>query len=689
MNVEQFLSALQDLDDADLQAAGLAGGHFAANNPFTHHLPNPKLHSPAEAERAPDRDAVPILAEKRQRFGWRLAAAVLVLVLAAASTVLFLKHHRPGDTPGPSHAATPSGSSEPVTSSATELSPEPGGQANASNELPLDLDALEAKAENARVAEALRYLKDCEPSKKNDMTGFFAGKNLILVEANGFTKEMIDPERTPTLYRMATRGIAFTDYYAANYGSGTLAGEFAILSSVAPVGGSLSMKNSLDMEFVSFATRLRDQGYFTRAYCDDHSYDYYGRYNSYQHWGYEELIGVGNGLEQGLTKSWPYSDREMINFTLPQFIDRQPFSICYVAASGQGLYSWGGNAMSLKHREEVDALPCSETLKAYYAATLELELAMRDLVAGLTEAGIADDTVIVLAASTYPYALEQNDDYGNAEDYLAELYGYQPESVIQRDHSALLIWSGCLEGKGLQVTGPSCNLDIAPTLCNLFGLPFDSRLMLGRDVFSDRAPLVLWTNGSWKTDKGEYDAASKFAPPKEGQTPPTEYEQQTSSLVQQRLRYADALLETNLLKLLFTETELPPNGDDAWICAPAADPVAAVREALQTQSEKDYTLSLQIEELRLDEAEKQDVLAGSLDSQSAQRNGFGPENEAMASMEPEELAVVYARYTVEYDHTMTWWEDGALDQYFYLIRNQDGNWELYTVGYTQTLPTEH
>lgn len=682
MNANELLHALEQVDERYIRQAGAARRQAAEKQDAG---PRHFVYTDGGKPEAP----VPIRAERRSRL-WGAAAAALALVLAAGSVLLLLQSKRREEPAGPGQAASGPGEST-LASSAPEPqeAPEDPELRPEYNVLDLDLDALIAKAENVRVAEALRDLKSCEPSKTNDMTGLLAGKNLILVEANGFTKELIDPERTPTLYRMATRGIEFTDYYAANYGSGTLAGEFAILSGVAPVNGSLSMKNGLDKEIVSFGTQLREQGYFTRAYSHDHNYDYYDRNVTYRCWGYEELIGVGNGLEEGLTKSWPYSDREMIDFTLPQYLDKQPFSVCYVASSGQGAYSWGANAMARKHQDEVAELSCSETLKAYYAANLELELAMRDLIAGLTDAGIADDTVIVLTASQYPYALEKNDDYLNAEDYLAELYGFAPESVIQRDHNALLIWSGCLEDRDLRVTSPSCNLDIAPTLCNLFGLRFDSRLMLGRDVFSDREPLVLWTNGSWKTDKGEYDAASKFAPPTDERLEPTEYERQTSGLVMKKLQLAGALLETNLLDLLFSGTEAAPTADELWLCAPAADPVEAVREALQLQSEKDYTISLQIDELRLDEAEKQDVLAGRPDSQSALRNGFGQENEAMASMKPEELTVVYARYTVEYDHTKTWYEDGALDQYFYLVKTQDGNWKLWQAGYTQALPTEH
>lgn len=58
------------------------------------------------------------------------------------------------------------------------------------------------------------------------------------------------------------------------------------------------------------------------------------------------------------------------------------------------------------------------------------------------------------------------------------------------------------------VEAPSGALDLLPTLSNLFGLEFDSRLYMGRDVFSDAAPLVILPDGSWITERTMYDALS-------------------------------------------------------------------------------------------------------------------------------------------------------------------------------------
>ena len=57
------------------------------------------------------------------------------------------------------------------------------------------------------------YVASLTASKQNAFTGLFKDKNLIMITAEAFSSEVIDPVLTPTLYRLATKGIQFTDYY--------------------------------------------------------------------------------------------------------------------------------------------------------------------------------------------------------------------------------------------------------------------------------------------------------------------------------------------------------------------------------------------------------------------------------------------------------------------------------------------
>ncbi|HZH93965.1 MAG TPA: hypothetical protein VFD79_07660, partial [Tissierellaceae bacterium] len=68
-----------------------------------------------------------------------------------------------------------------------------------------------------------------------------------------------------------------------------------------------------------------------------------------------------------------------------------------------------------------------------------------------------------------------------------------------------------LYSKGMEpitVESPAWSLDILPTLSNLMGLDFDSRLMMGRDIFSDKPPLVFFSNRSFITDKGMFNSTT-------------------------------------------------------------------------------------------------------------------------------------------------------------------------------------
>ena len=235
----------------------------------------------------------------------------------------------------------------------------------------------------------------------------------------------------------------------------------------------------------------------------------------------------------------------MIDVTVPRYIDQQPFSIYYMTVSGHCMYSLNANAMAKKHYDEVADMDCSEAVKCYYASQLELEAAMASLVRQLEEAGIADDTVVVISSDHYPYGLERSGTWQNTSDYLAELYGVDRYDNFIRDHNALILWSGCLEDLDITVEEPVYSLDILPTLSNLFGLPYDSRLLVGRDVFSEETPLVLWPDFSWKTDKGLYNAQTGVFTPAEGVQAEKDYIDYISSVVRNKITYSRSVLDTD------------------------------------------------------------------------------------------------------------------------------------------------
>lgn len=425
------------------------------------------------------------------------------------------------------------------------------GEPYGKNQMDIDFEAL-AEKDGGKYAALDLYVASQEASSKNEFTGLFKGKNLIFITAEAFTEEAIDKKRTPTLYRMAHKGIRFIDYYQPS-SAGTTGGEYANIFGMLPTAGGSSMKKTATQyNWSTMASRLSEQGYYGKAYHNN-SYTYYDRDKTHVNLGFSDgYEGKGNGLESVLTAQWPESDLEMIQGTFPQYVDKQPFHIYYMTVSGHSLYEKNKNAMARKHWDMVENLNASEPVKTYLAAQIELDAAMEYLIEQLEKEGIAEDTVIVISTDHFPYGLDQNT---GALTYLTELYGKPIEDNLYRDHNRLIIWSGCLETMDpIIVNTPTSSMDILPTLCNLFDVEFDSRLLPGRDVFSDAQPLVFTLGYDWKTDKGTYLASKgKFIPNDPNEELPENYVQDMKAIVRDKITYSKGVLQQDYFRHIFGE----------------------------------------------------------------------------------------------------------------------------------------
>lgn len=419
------------------------------------------------------------------------------------------------------------------------------------NVLNIDFDALNKKA-NSKQKKLNEYVRNLTPSKQNEFTGLFKGKNMIFITAEAFSAELIDPELTPTLYRLATKGFQFTDYYQPA-SAGTTGGEYQNIFGMLPMDGGKSFKNTADhYNYYTIGTQLDLLGYYGKAFHNN-SYTYYSRNKTHVNIGYSDgFMGYGNGMEEYVKKAWPQSDYQMISGTVPTFIDKQPFNVYYMSVSGHNNYSPSSNSQTKKHWDRVQHLPYSDTIKGYYAANLDLEDALTWLVEELENKGIADDTVIVISSDHFPYGLDSDAPLGKMP-YLSELYGYEVLDYFQRDHNRLIMWCGILEDmEPIVIDSPTFSLDILPTLFNLFGIEYDSRLLPGRDVFSDTPALVYRTNYDWKTELGTYYASKgKFVPVSEDIVIPEDYVKTIKAIVKNRVSYCDGVLETDYFRHVF------------------------------------------------------------------------------------------------------------------------------------------
>ena len=458
-----------------------------------------------------------------------------------------------------------SGSAEPALSFDPVAAPLPDSPASADtpaeedpavnygvNALNLDFAALSQDSSRSDADRRIdAYLSSLMPASKNKYTGIFQGKNLILICAEAFSKEVIDEERTPALYRLASGGIQLEDYYQPFWGGSTSTGEYSFLTGIIPTrSDAMALSIGHNMYF-TMGNQLQRQGYFSRAYHNGDMF-YYSRNQTHPNLGYSKYIARNSGMENAVSEAWPPSDLEMFDYIAPGIVGKSPFSVYVMTFSGHCNYAYNSNAMSYKNREFGESLPFSDTVNAYLAANQELEYALEHLLSSLEEAGIADDTVICLTSDHYPYGLQKSSAWDNKADHLQELYGFAPDSNPARDHSSAIIWCGCLEkGEPITVSAPCSSIDLLPTLSNLFGLEYDSRMLAGRDVFSDAEPLVVWNDRSWLTERGYYDGETHQFTPADGFTDDPAYTKRINSLVTNKMAYSEYVVQHDYYKSIF------------------------------------------------------------------------------------------------------------------------------------------
>ena len=371
------------------------------------------------------------------------------------------------------------------------------------NVMNIDFNELIAKEKNDGVMALHEYFAYVRPTRQNKYTGMFKGYNLIMFTAEGFSPFAVDPVLTPTVYKMINEGFHFTEFYTAEWGVSTTDGEYVACTGLIPKSGVWSFFRSSNNHLpFTMGMQLKKLGYQTNAY-HNHTYSYYNRDKSHPNMGYT-YKGVGNGLVLPSNR-WPNSDLEMMEATIDEYIGNQPFHAYYMTVSGHLEYNFSGNAMAKRNKEAVADLPYSDSCKAYVACNIELDKALAYTLERLKAAGVAEKTVIVLSADHHPYGLLKE-----GFDGVSEFLGHKVEPNFELYRNHLIIYA---EGMApVTVDKPASSLDIIPTISNLLGLEYDSRLLMGRDILSDSDPLVILKNRSFLTDKGRYTRGDGFVP---------------------------------------------------------------------------------------------------------------------------------------------------------------------------------
>lgn len=407
----------------------------------------------------------------------------------------------------------------------------------------IDFDKLIKNEENNTIKEMHEYFSSQEASKKNKYTGMFKDKNLIVLVGESFSSLAIREDLTPNLYKLYKEGFQFDNFYTPIFPVSTADGEYITDTSLIPKEGVWSfLRVAGNYMPYSYANVFEKQGYSSNAY-HNHTATYYERDKYIETMGYNSYLAVGTGLEDRMdTSNWPNSDYEMVKTTVNDYINNEKFMAYYMTVSGHMNYTKIGNMMVYRNWDQVKDLPYSNKAKGYLAANIELDKAVGELLSRLEEAGKLEDTVIVISGDHYPYGLTLGE--------INELSTFERDDKFEKFRMPFLIWSGSMKGP-IKVEKIGSSLDVLPTVLNLFGAEFDSRLLMGRDILSDSDPIVIFSDRSFITDKGRYNSLTEQFTPNEGVTVEEGYVDKINTIIYKKYQMSRLILENDYYKHVF------------------------------------------------------------------------------------------------------------------------------------------
>ncbi len=349
------------------------------------------------------------------------------------------------------------------------------------------------------------YQEENNKKHSNEYTNMFKGKNLIFLQLEGMDKWIVNEENTPNLYKLMNSSINFNNHYSFyNGGGSTFNSEFAINTGfITPFSYTRNAYTFNKNNFpYTMAKLFKNEGYAVNAYHMN-SADYYSRGINYQNWGYDSY----NGLKDlgTYTDNDHYLDTELINNEVfyESIFNKENKFVDYIIT--YSVHTPFTNTKGVcKKVIEKDSLD----IKKNNIATTDDEIILSEedcvkiqaketddmvglLIQGLKDNGLYDNTVIVAYADHYLYTL--------TDQTILDKYKETSNNLI--NNTPLFIWSSNV--KKLAVNKVTSQLNVLPTVLNLFGIDHNDNYYIGEDALDKSYegivffPDYSWYNGSY------------------------------------------------------------------------------------------------------------------------------------------------------------------------------------------------
>ena len=343
----------------------------------------------------------------------------------------------------------------------------------------------------AQTEEIKTYFAQRPQKQKNEMTGAFAGKNVIMVLMESMDDWMITPEDTPTLYKLMQEGITFTDFYTPGFGTArTINSEFCANTGIyLPTTGDYVFDYVTNDFSQSIASQMAANGYTSEVF-------HYNSPDFYSRGVFEPAMGYGtyNYYEAFESDEDKLFD-DCLLFDIPEisekfFREGQTFNTI-ITRSAHLSYKYNEvlSHYALKQYPEYRGKYGSEEENCARVKAKLVDDMFARLLQELEKRNQLENTVIMAVTDHYTYG------YQNLQE-LYSLSGVDNKLLLEK--TPCFVWSA--ESPAMEVDKTLNTSDFLPTMLNLLGIdsPYS---YLGQDAFDPNYQgYALFPDGSWICD---------------------------------------------------------------------------------------------------------------------------------------------------------------------------------------------
>ena len=346
-----------------------------------------------------------------------------------------------------------------------------------------------------RIEEAAKWFDERKALQKRMETeplfGQYKGKNVLVVQLEAFHEFVVGrsvggEEITPHLNRLIGQSLYYPNFYHQTAQGRTSDADFLTSCSMHPLPTGSAFIRFAGNDFDCLPETLKSQGYAATVH---HAYDgsFWNRNNMYHNMDYDRFFTIKDYVNDEPI-GWSIGDKSFFRQTVDQLKerDRYPFYALAITLSGHHPFKLPYSKQELNVGELQGTIVGDYVQNARY-----VDSAIGDLVQLLKDEGLWEDTVLMLYGdhdnSVYDWSLYE------------KLFG-EPVSDIDKDRLIrkvpFLIHFPNDENAGVNDKAVG-QLDTAPTILHLLGIPASDRYMMGVSMLSEARKSVVFRNGGF------------------------------------------------------------------------------------------------------------------------------------------------------------------------------------------------